>query len=59
MRSPLSPILADIVQNLEEKAIKSMDIEFPFYYRYIDDIVVLALVDRVDNILNSFNNIYT
>jgi len=56
MGSPLSLTLIDIVmQDLEEKAINSMDIEFPFYYRYV---VVLAPVDRAENILNTFNNMH-
>jgi len=61
--SLLSPILSPILvtytcyARLKKKVIKSMDIEFPFYYRYVYDIVVLASVDR-DNILNSFNKIH-
>jgi len=58
MRSPLSPILADIVmQDLEEKAIMNIDIDFPFYYRYVDDVVLLTPVDKVNTILNTFSGI--
>jgi len=59
MGSPLSPILADIVmQDLELKAIKELNIRFPFYYRYVDDIVLLTPDNMVDDILNTFNNIH-
>jgi len=57
--SPLSPILADIVmQDLEKKAIKKLDINFPFYYGYVDDILLLTPESRVNIILNTFNNIH-
>jgi len=59
MGSPLSPILADIVmQDLEEKAIKNLDIEFPVYYRYVDDILLLTPECKVNTILNTFNSIH-
>jgi len=59
MGSPLSPILADIVmQDLELKAIKELNIRFPFYYRYVDDIVLLTPDNIVDDILNIFNNVH-
>jgi len=59
MGSPLFPILADIVmQDLEEKAINNLDIDFPFYYRYVDDILLLTPDVKVNTILNTFNNIH-
>jgi len=58
MGSPLSPILADIVQDLEEKAINKLNIDFPFYYRYIDDILLLTPESTVNIILNTFNSIH-
>jgi len=33
-----------------------LDFVFPFYYRYIDDILLLTPSDKVDIILNTFNN---
>ena len=43
MGSPLSPIMADItLQDLEIEALKSLPFEPPFYYRYVDDIVLAA-----------------
>jgi len=59
MGSPLSPILADIVmQDLELKAINELKIEFPLYYRYVDDIVLLTPDNKVEDILNTFNSIH-
>jgi len=60
MGSPLSPILADIVmQDLEERAISNLKFTLPFYYRYVDDILLLTSTDKVDTILDSFNNIHS
>jgi len=57
--SSLSPILTDIViQDLEEKATKKLDINFSFYYRYFDDILLLTPESKVNIILNTFNNIH-
>jgi len=59
MESPLSPIIADLVmQNLEKKDIESIGLELPFYYRYVDDIILSAPNEQVNNILNNFNNIH-
>jgi len=56
---PLSPILADIVmQDLELQAIEELNIRFPFYYRYIDDIVLLTPDNMVNDILDTFNSIH-
>jgi len=35
-----------------------LNFEFSFYYRYVDDILLLTLSDEVDIILNTFNNIH-
>jgi len=59
MGSPLSPILADIVmQDLESQAIMELNIHLPFYYRYVDDIVLLTPENRVNDILDTFNSIH-
>lgn len=43
---PLSPIIADIVlQDIENEALNRIDIQLPFYYRYVDDIVSTAPVN--------------
>jgi len=35
-----------------------LNVVFPFYYRYVDDILLLTPSDKVDIILNTFNNIH-
>jgi len=50
MGSPLSPIIADLVlQDLEMNAIKKLPLHLPLYYRYVDDILLAAPVDRLDS----------
>jgi len=56
MYSPLSPIIAEIVlQDLEMKALKLLNIEIPFYHRYIDDITMAAPRPKINECLNAFN----
>ena len=56
MGSPLSPIIADLVmQDLECKALNSLNLELPFYYRYVDDIILAAPTENIPDILNVFN----
>ncbi|XP_018399364.1 PREDICTED: uncharacterized protein LOC108777067, partial [Cyphomyrmex costatus] len=60
MGSPLSPIVADMVmQDFEETAISLLPIHLNFYYRYVDDIILAAPSDKVDDILNVFNSLHT
>jgi len=40
------------------EAINKLDFEFSFYCRYVDDILLLTPSDKVDIILNTFNNIH-
>jgi len=59
MGSPLSPVLADLVmQDWETVAINKLDFTFPFYYRYVDDILLVTPANKVDTILDTFNNIH-
>jgi len=59
MGSPLSPIVAHVVlQDLEKKALNSINLELPFYYRYVDDIVMAAPRDSIDFILRTFNSFH-
>ncbi|XP_011646862.1 uncharacterized protein LOC105433306 [Pogonomyrmex barbatus] len=59
MGSPLSPIIADLVmRDLEEKAVGSIDIDLPFYYRYVDDIALAVPHDKIKNILGTFNSFH-
>jgi len=51
VRSPLSLIIADIVmQDLENRAMEGMVIEILFYFRYIDDKILSASTEQVNNI---------
>jgi len=59
MGSPLSPILSDIVmQDLETKAFQNLNLYLPLYFRYVDDLLLLAPNNEVDNILKTFNSIH-
>jgi len=43
MGSPLSPIIANLVlQDLEDKALERINCCIPFYFRYVDDILLSA-----------------
>jgi len=59
MGSPLSPIIADLVlQDLETKAIDRLPFELPLYYRYVDDILLAAPFDHLNEILETFNSFH-
>lgn len=58
MGLPLFPIIADILmQDLEDLALNSISVNIPIYYRYTSDIVLTVLSDKVNNVLNIFNNL--
>jgi len=58
MASPLSPVIADIVmQNLE--VLRSADFYISVYYRYVDDILMAVLKNKVNWILDAFNSFHT
>jgi len=57
MGSPLSPIIADIVmRDLEESILNRFESIIPLYYRYVDDIIMAAPIDKISLILDIFNN---
>jgi hypothetical protein len=59
MGSPLSPTLADLVmQDLESAAIKKLSCHLPFYYRYVDDIILAAPENALTVIHDSFNSLH-
>jgi len=59
MGSPLSPIIAEMVlQDLETKALKLLNLNVPFYFRYVDDIALAAPTQKVDDILHVFNSLH-
>jgi len=60
MGSPLSPIIAEIVlQDLERKALKLLNMEIPFYHRYVDDIALAAPRQKINECLNAFNSLHS
>jgi len=57
MGSPLSPIITDIVmQDLEKSVLNTIDMQLPFYYRYVDDIIFATHESSINSILEKFNN---
>jgi len=57
MGSPLSPIIADIVmQDLEREVLETFDFDIPFYYRYVDDIMLAVPTSKIDSVFNKFNS---
>jgi hypothetical protein len=59
MGSPLSPIIADLVmQDLESRALKKIGVELPFYFRYVDDIVMAVPNNLIEFTLLTFNSFH-
>jgi len=59
MSSPLSPIIADLVlRDIESRAINILNIPLPIYVRYVDDILLAAPADSVNDILKTFNSFH-
>lgn len=57
MGSPVSPAAANLVmEHIESNVLKHFDFEIPFYYRYVDDIILAVPVDKVDCLTETFNN---
>jgi len=46
MGSPLSLIIADVLQDLEKKALNKINVNILFYYRYVDDVILAAPSDQ-------------
>jgi len=59
MGSPLSPIIADLVlRDIENRAINILNVPLPIYFGYVNDIVLAAPSDFVNNIVNIFNSFH-
>jgi len=56
MGSLLSPILADLIQDLECSIFETLIIHVPFYYRYVNDIIIAIPNEHINIILCSFNS---
>jgi hypothetical protein len=49
MCSSLSPVIADVVmQDLETSALNRIGVHLPFYFRYVDDIVMAVPDNLID-----------
>ncbi|XP_018397778.1 PREDICTED: uncharacterized protein K02A2.6-like [Cyphomyrmex costatus] len=55
MGSPLSPILADIVMQDLEESVGGL-LSMSMYYRYVDDILIMAKREEVEKIFEVFNS---
>jgi len=60
MGSPLSSIIANLVlQDLEDEALERINVKnccIPFYFRYVDEILLSAPSDQITKILETFNS---
>ncbi|CAG9833792.1 unnamed protein product, partial [Diabrotica balteata] len=53
-----SAIAQLVLEHLEEIVLNKIDFDIPFFYRYIDDCLSAAPEDKMDNLLNEFNNFH-
>lgn len=59
MGSPLSPIVADIVlQDIESRALKILRFTPPFYFRYVDDVILAVPPRLLNHTLDTFNSFH-
>jgi len=59
MGSPISPIIANIVmEDIETKALHNLNINLPFYYRYVDDIAMAIPREDSQRVLYTFNSLH-
>jgi len=59
MGSPLSPIIANIVMDdFERRALNNLNIDIPFYYRYVDDIAMAVPRQKSQVVLDTFNSLH-
>jgi len=59
MGSPLSPVIADIVmQDLENEVLGTFNFDVPFYYRYVDDLVMAVPTSKIKIVIETFNSIH-
>lgn len=57
MGSPMSPVLADLVMELlEESALNKPLYRIPFYFRYVDDILLTVPHNKIEDITQIFND---
>ncbi|EFN65835.1 hypothetical protein EAG_05269, partial [Camponotus floridanus] len=55
-----SPIIAEFtLQDLKSRAIATLRVDLPFYFRYVDDVVLAAPPSMGRTILDTFNSFHT
>jgi len=47
------------MQDLEEKTLRIINCDIPFYYRYIDDIILAAPYEKITEIIETFNDYHS
>ena len=58
MGSPVSVTVANLVmEDVEERALSSFDIELPFWKRYVDDVCTVVPSSRKNDLLEHLNSI--
>jgi len=55
----LSPIITEIVLDLEQKAFQQLLLTTPFYFRYVDNILLAAPSKYLNVILQTFNSFHS
>jgi len=43
-------------QDLKEKALKKINVNITFYYRYVDDVILMSPSDQTSMILDTLNS---
>jgi len=56
--SPLSPVVADLVMRNLERTLYLIQSPLPFYYRYVNDIIMTVPTTLIDSVLGIFNSQY-
>jgi len=59
MGSPLSPVIANMVlEDLEERALNLLSYKPPFFFRYVDDVILAAPSEHIDHTVQIFNSFH-
>ncbi|XP_018399984.1 PREDICTED: uncharacterized protein LOC108777557 [Cyphomyrmex costatus] len=59
MGSPLSPIIADLVmRRLETVTLPPFRGDLLFYFRYVDDVCMAILAEKIDTLFQAFNSFH-
>ena len=57
IRSVISPMLAEIVmEDLERSVFERLGFVLPFYFRYVDDTLLCVLLDKLQIVIDTFND---